>query len=72
MKVILNVWLWEKIATVEGQKQERSTIIATVGDEEREEQLFMGSTKRKHQLFGMNKGRNSCCWGLIRLLRHIF
>jgi len=35
------------------------TIVANVGDEKREEQLLMESTKKKQHLFGMNKGRSN-------------
>jgi hypothetical protein len=60
----------EKIPIVEDQKKER-LVIATIVGMKKKKHLLMGSTKRKQQLFGMKKGRSSCCWGSIRLLRHI-
>jgi hypothetical protein len=48
-------------------KKKRLTIVVAIGDEKREDQLLMGSTKRKQQLFGMIKGKsNYCYWGSIR------
>jgi hypothetical protein len=61
----------KKIVIVEDKKEGRSVVVV-VGDEKREEQLLMGSTKIEQQLFGMNKGKSSCCWGSIKLLKHIF
>jgi hypothetical protein len=37
----------KKIVIVEGQKEERSIVVATIEDEKNEKQLLMGSTKRK-------------------------
>jgi hypothetical protein len=61
----------EKKTIVEDRKEERSEVATTVGNEKKDEWLLMRSLKRKQQLFGMNKGKNNCCWGSIRLLRHI-
>jgi hypothetical protein len=47
MRGTLNIWLWGKKTIVEDIKEERLVVATTVGDEKREEQLLMGSTKRK-------------------------
>ncbi len=58
MKGTLNVWLWGKKKLLLKIKI-KITIVANVGDEKREEQLLMESTKKKKHLFGMNKGRSN-------------
>ncbi len=57
----------KKKTTFEFLKKKGLTIVVAIGDEKREDQLLMGSTKRKQQLFGMIKGKSNCCyWGSIR------